>query len=381
MTKSSSSSLTPAAAAAPEWRRRWTAWRNATIASPRFQHWATRLPIFRMISRRRAAQAFDLVAGFCYSQVLFGADQLGLLDGLAQGPRDLAAIAGITGLSEAAALRLVRAAAALDLAEEIAPGWWMLGQKGAALQTNVGALAMVRHHALLYADLADPAALLRRDRTAPTALSQFWRYASESEGETADRYSTLMASSQAMVAREAIGAYPFGRHRRLLDVGGGHGTFVRAVAEACPALELGVFDLPPVIAGTSARLEGTATAGRIALHPGDFFNTPLPAGYDCMSLVRILHDHDDDRCLVLLRAIRESLVPGGRLVIAEPMADTPGARGMGDAYFGLYLWAMNSGRPRSLAEYGAMLETAGFSAWRRVATGLPVIASVIVSTA
>jgi demethylspheroidene O-methyltransferase len=96
-----------------------------------------------------------------------------------------------------------------------------------------------------------------------------------------------------------------------------------------------------------------------------FFRDALPPGYDCITLVRVLHDHDDAACLALLRAVRRALPPGGRLVIAEPMAGTPGALAMGDAYFGFYLWAMNAGRPRTAAEYGAMLKTAGFAGWRR----------------
>lgn len=368
------------AAPPPAWRLRWTAWRNATIASPRFQFWASRLPLFRAVSRRRAAQAFDLLAGFVYSQVLYAADALGLLDALAASPCDMARVMAATRLPEAAALRLVRAAAAIDLAEEVAPGWWMLGQQGAALQANPGALAMVRHHALLYADLADPVGLLQRDRAEPTALAAFWHYTTDADGKVADQYSALMAASQTMVAREAIAAYPFSRHRALLDLGGGHGTFIGAVGAACPDLRLGVFDLPPVIAGTTARLAAAGLSGRVAVHPGDFFASPLPAGYDCLTLVRILHDHDDDRCMALLRAAYRALPPGGRLVIAEPMAKTRGAAGMGDAYFGLYLWAMNSGRPRSAAEYGTLLESAGFSSWRSVPTNLPVIASLVVSS-
>ena len=364
----------------PEWRRRWTAWRNAMIASPRFQAWAARTPIFRSVARRRATRAFDLLAGFTYSQILQAADAAGLLDRLAQGPADLAAVQQTTGLPQAAALRLVRAAAAIDLAEAIAPGWWMLGQQGAALQANPGALAMVRHHSLLYADLADPLELLRRDRESATALSRFWHYTTESKDDSADRYSTLMAASQAMVARETLAAYPFARHRRVLDLGGGHGVFIRALGAACPDLDLGVFDLPPVIAGTAARLADSSAGDRVTLHPGDFFRTPLPDGYDCLTLVRILHDHDDGPVADLLRAAWTALPQGGRLVIAEPMAETPGAKAMGDGYFGLYLWAMNSGRPRSAEEYGTLLESAGFSSWRQAATNLPTIASVVVST-
>ena len=65
-------------------------------------------------------------------------------------------------------------------------------------------------------------------------------------------------------------------------------------------------------------------------------------------------------------------------MIAEPMAGVRGARAMGDAYFGLYLWAMNSGRPRTAAEYAAMAREAGFTRSRSHRTAMPVIASVIV---
>lgn len=358
----------------PRWRRRWTHWRNRVLGSPVFQDWASRLPIFASVSRRRAASAFDLVAGFTYSQVLLAAVQVDLLDLLDAGPCGADDIARSAALSRAAATRLLRAATALDLAEEVAPGWWMLGQQGAALRSNPGALAMVQHHPLLYADLADPLALLRQDRQKPTALSNFWHYHPETDGETAGRYSSLMAASQQMVAQQAMGAYAFDRHRRLLDIGGGHGAFVNALAAACPSLELGIFDLPPVLAGATNLLP------RVSRHPGDFFADTPPTGYDCITLSRILHDHDDDRCLQILRGIRAALPEDGRLVIVEPMAGARGAKAMGDAYFGLYLWAMNSGRPRTPAEYGEMLRKAGFRHWQQKRTAMPVIASVIVSS-
>ncbi|MFX8082902.1 methyltransferase, partial [Acinetobacter baumannii] len=90
---------------------------------------------------------------------------------------------------------------------------------------------------------------------------------------------------------QALGAYRFARHRRVLDVGGGHGTFAAALARACPGLGIGLFDLPPVVAGAAPVLAQAGLADRIDLHPGDFLQGPLPGGYDAMTLVRILHDH------------------------------------------------------------------------------------------
>lgn len=358
------------------WRAAWLAWRNRVIASPSFQRGAARFLPTRFVARRRAARLFDLVAGFAYSQVLAAVVESGLIALLAGDPRNEAVLGETLALSPEATARLLRAAESLDLAEQVAPGWWTLGEQGAALAGNPGAQAMIRHHRLLYADLADPLALLRDDRAAPTALSRFWSYAAAAEpaaaAETGD-YSALMAASQRMVADQVIAAYPLARHRALLDVGGGHGAFVGAVAEAAPTLRLGVFDLPEVVAAARA-LEPT-----IETHGGDFFRDPLPEGFDLISLVRILHDHDDAPAEVLLTAVRRALPAGGRLLIAEPMAGTRGARAMGDGYFGLYLWAMRSGRPRRADELGAMLGRAGFARWRERTTPLPLVARIIVA--
>ncbi|MBC7497618.1 MAG: methyltransferase, partial [Sphingomonadaceae bacterium] len=62
---------------------------------------------------------------------------------------------------------------------------------------------------------------------------------------------------------------------------------------------------------------------------------------------------------------------------AEPMAETPGAAPIGDAYFGLYLWAMGSGRPRSAQRLTAMLAAAGFVRVREHATAIPALVRVI----
>lgn len=364
----------------------WIARRNAVFANPRFQHWAARLPIIRWIARSRADAAFNLLAGFAYSQVLRAFVEGGLFDVLQDGPLSAADVAARMGLSEPAALTLLRAGRPLMLSEEAAPDQWMLGEQGAVFAANPGVQAMVRHHRLLYADLADPIALLRTDRREPTDLSRFWTYAGALQGATergADtaEYSQLMAASQHFVADEVLASVNFRDVDRLLDVGGGHGAFLTAIGTAHPHLGLGLFDLPEVVETGGPVLAAAVGAHRAAAHPGNFFNDSIPQGYDMVSLIRILHDHDDDPAQALLANIRASLAPGARLLIAEPMARIPGAEPMGEAFFGLYLWAMGSGRPRSPAEIIAMLRAAGFARARSVATAQPVNASIIIAQA
>lgn len=364
----------------------YVARRNRVFSSARFQYWAARLPLIRWIARSRANGAFVLLAGFAYSQVLRAYVEGGLFEVLGDGPLPAATIAARMDLSQAATLTLLRAGRPLMLSEEPAPDHWMLGEQGAVFASNPGVQAMVRHHRLLYADLADPLALLQADRAAPTALSRFWTYAGALHGATergADtaEYSELMAASQHFVADEVLASVSFRDVTRLLDVGGGHGAFLRHIGSAWPHLALGLFDLPEV-AHTGARVLGDSLGTeRITVHPGNFFSDSIPQGYDMVSLIRILHDHDDAPAQDLLANIRASLAPGARLLIAEPMARIPGAEPMGEAFFGLYLWAMGSGRPRSPTEIIAMCRAAGFARARLVATAQPVNASVVIATA
>ena len=365
---------------------RWTARRNAVFANPKFQHWAAKLPLIRRIARNRAGTMFDLVVGFSYSQILRAVVESDLLDELKEGPLGAADVARRIDLPQDAALCLLRAARALDLAEEVVEDGWMLGQQGAVLQADRGTQAMIHHHRLLYRDLEEPLELLRKDRAEATELSRFWTYAgalhgAAEAGRETSEYSRLMATSQQFVADQVLASFRFPPSGRLLDVGGGHGAFLSHVGRAHPGLELGLFDLPEVVENAREPLSREFREGRLRCHPGNFFSDAIPAGYDLVSLVRILHDHDDGPALDLLRNIRRALGPGERLMIAEPMARVPGAEAMGEAFFGLYLWTMGSGRVRSAAEIRAMLLEAGFSKTRTVPTPQPVIASIVVATA
>ncbi len=354
--------------------------RDRLLTSARFRSWAMAFPLTRPLARRQARALFDLCAGFVYSQILHACVQLRLFEHLAAGPASTDALAGAMDLTAEAAERLLRGAAALGLVERRGADDWGLGMLGASLIEAPGIEAMIRHHAVLYEDLADPVALLRGEH-AP-ALAEYWGYSGNAapgtlEPEKISPYSALMTASNAMVAEQIIAAYPFARHRRLLDLGGGEGGFLLEVARAAPALQLQMMDLPAVAASAERRLAAAGLASRAEVFPGSFFTDPLPAGADLITLVRILHDHDDDKVRLLLARAHEALAPGGTLLVAEPMAETPGAEPVGDAYFGFYLLAMRSGRPRRVDELKAMLAEAGFTDIRRRGTALPLQAGLL----
>ena len=380
------------AAATLSFTDRLLALRDRLYASAAFHRAASSFPLTRPFARRRTREVFDLVAGFVYSQVLSACVKLDLFRKLSQGPMTLAQLALHCQMSNEATDRLLAAAISLRLIEargtdERGQPRFGLGVLGAPLVDNEGVLAMIRHHDTLYADLADPVALLRGQGPAP-ALSGFYPYTADDApahaGELAPdhvgNYSQLMAASQPLVAAEILDAYSFERHHRLLDVGGGEGRFLCSVGARAPHLQLTLFDLPAVAERAKSRFATAGLAQRAQAIGGNFLSDPLPTGFDIVSLVRVIHDHDEQRALTILRAIHAALPPGGTLLLAEPMAGTPGAEAMGDAYFGFYLLAMGRGRARTAAQLSALLTQAGFSGIRAVPTRIPLQVRMLVAT-
>lgn len=367
----------PASSRIAAWREGWINWRNRLVANPRFQRAAAASPFTRFVARRRARALFDLCAGFVYSQVLLACVRLRLFEVLAEGPARAGQLATRLDLTPEATQRLLRAAAGLKLLRALPDDRFALDDLGASVLGNPSVAAFVEHHALLYDDLRDPVALLRRETR--TRLSQFWPYA---EGRSADAeacaaYSGLMAQSQQLIAEDVLDAYPFGEHSSLLDIGGGEGAFVAAVAARHPGLGLQILDLPPVAQRARDRLASQGLA-RVEVRAGSFVDPP-PAGVaDLVTLIRVLHDHDDAMAMAALRAAYQALTPGGALLVAEPMADTPGAEAIGEAYFGFYLLAMGSGRARRRAELTGMFQEAGFVEVRHLPSLRPMFASVMI---
>jgi demethylspheroidene O-methyltransferase len=356
--------------------------RNRLLASPRFQQWASKFPLTRPFARRRAQDLFDLCAGFVYSQVLEACVRLRLFEALVDGPQSQEQLRTQLSLSSEAACSLFEAAVALELLERRGDGRIGLGVLGAALIGNPAVSAMIEHHPLLYSDLRDPVALLHGERN--TALARLWPYAREPHPAklgTAEigRYTTLMAASQPLMANDVLAAYRLDRHHCLLDLGGGNGSFLTEAAAAAPGLKLMLFDLPAVVEQARDHLAQSGLASRTKVFGGDFRIDPLPEGADIISLIRVIHDHDDDVAMAILSAAWQALPVGGTLLLAEPVAGTPNAERVG-VYFAFYLLAMGSGRPRRTHELAALLHSAGFTSVRALPTRRPMLVRVLTAS-
>lgn len=350
--------------------------RSALLANPKFQTFCAAFWPTRPITRSRAAAVFDLCNGFVYSQILTACVTSDLLAALRDKNMTLEEIAAQCELPNDGAKRLVLGAVALEILEPRSNDRYGLGAVGAAVLGNPGLQGMIAHHDLFYRDLADPLALLK-ERTKTTALASYWRYSPAKDGDAEERaamqrYSDLMRDTQYVVADEVLRAYKFQDHACLMDVGGGDGTFLKCASEKAPDLKLKLFELPNVVDIARTRL--TEARVKAESHAGNMFEDDWPEGADLITLIRVALDHDDGAVENLLARARKALKPGGVLLLAEPMADS---RKVGHAYFGLYLWAMGSGRGRTSDELSEMLRRAGFTEIRVLSTGVPDLVRVI----
>lgn len=358
-------------------RDRFRAWRNRKLTDPAFRETARRLPGLRAITNTKANDLFAITTGFAQSQILLACVELDLFAALSVEPLDEAAIARRIDLSDDASARLLRAAEGLELVIRTSDGRWTLADHGVVMAQSPGLTAMVRHHAAVYRDLADPVRLLR-EPPAETETSRFWSYVGGEPGQAdAGAYSELMRVSQDMVIAEVLDAYPMTSHKRVIDIGGGDGAFITAVGTRWPHLALDLFDLPAVANHARERLANAPFVDRLTIHGGSFFDDALPRAPDCYALMRVLYDHDDSAALTLLTNVRQSMSERDTLIIGEPMAGDSAGGKLVAAYFTFYLMAMRSGRCRSPADIQKLLEKAGFGRIRVHRTAMPVVTGLV----
>jgi hypothetical protein len=166
--------------------------------------------------------------------------------------------------------------------------------------------------------------------------------------------------------------------RRLLDLGGGPGTYAVHFCFANPGLSAVVYDLPTTRSFAESTVARFDLSGRIAFTPGDYHADPLPAGFDAAWLSHILHADGPEACAALLRKTVQALDSGGVLMVQEFILDDAKDGPQFPALFSLnMLLGTDAGRSYSQGELAAMLTEAGLTDVRRIAIDLPNGAGVM----
>jgi precorrin-6B methylase 2 len=150
-----------------------------------------------------------------------------------------------------------------------------------------------------------------------------------------------------------------GRHR-LLDVGGGPGTYSIGLVRQTPGLTSTVLDLPGVLEVTREIVAEHGAADRIELRSGDYKSASFGSGYDAALLSGIMHREAPATCRMLLQKAFDAMVPGGMAVVSDVFFENDDKNSPPFAtYFALNMMLM--------AEHGSAHAKTEMSAWMREA--------------
>jgi len=321
------------------------------------------------------AAVLGLVAGTWAAKATAVAANLGIPDQLAHGPKTAEEVAKAIGADASAVYRLMRAVVSVGVLTAEPEHRFALTPLGTALRSNVpGSMRsllialMAPGHWLPWGNLEDAVRTARP--SAPKALGMdVWEYYKRNRDE-GFHFAEAMSGLSHIAMQAVLASYSFVGTRKVVDVGGSHGSFVAAVLQrektACGIL----FDRPEVVDGAGATLEEAGVNDRVDRVGGSFFES-VPAGGDVYLLKHILHDWNDDECVKILRNVREAMVLDGRVVVVEmlitdkgPPSDAP--------LVDLNMLVMLTGKERTTDEFAALFAKAGLKLHAVTPTQSPV---------
>jgi len=328
--------------------------KKTRVAKPRVSKPRAPLPQEQMLA---------LLTGHWISQMLFAVAKLGVPDAL--GTKALApdAIAAKVGANAAYLRRVLRALASSGVFSEDARGRFKLTTLGKTLRSGRGS---VRDFALM---IVAPyqcqawEALPEAIRTGQTAFDlrhgvpnfDYLRAHPEDDRQFSASMASISGTENDAVAR----AYAFGRHERIVDVGGAHGHLLATILRRNKKLRGVLYDQPQVVAAADASgfVSAPGVRERCEVIGGSFFGS-VPAGADAYLMKYIIHDWDDAKCARILGHCREAMEPGGRVLVVDRVIQ-PGNGTDWSKWLDIQMLVGPGGQERTQAEFAALFASAG----------------------
>jgi SAM-dependent methyltransferase len=299
----------------------------------------------------------QIASGFMASKLLFAASELGVFEALAEGPVDLDGLAARTGLTRRATHVAADAMVALGLVDRRGADY----ANGPVAATFLAGATPADLRPLLrfwdqisYPSWTSLAATLGRGRPD----HQIFEIPDELKPVMSAGIDAATAGAAQRLA--AVAGLPQGT--RLLDVGGGTGSFSIILAAADPTLSATVLELPDIAPIARDRIAASPAAERVDVVSGDMLHDEIPHGYGAFLLANVIHYWAPETNVDLLRRLRSAAVPGSRLLLVDFWTDATHSQPVAAALMaGEFAAHIDDGDVYSVDECREWLENTG---WR-----------------
>jgi hypothetical protein len=307
---------------------------------------------------------FDSIGGIASTQMIHVAARLKIADLLDQGSMTGDQLAETLKTHPEATYRMMRALVSI--------GIFKLGRNG-KFQNNYlsrplrsGKKGSMREFADYFGSASNVRAWEDVLNTVTTGKNAFervhqmsvweWFHQNPNEGQV---FANAMVDITLLSAPAIARVYPFSEVQSLCDVAGGRGTLIAEVLKQHRHLKGALFDEPYVLDQATSFLKEQKVAGRVERRAGSFFEE-VPRGYDAYLMKDILHDWDDDRCIQILKNIRQATPRGGRLLIAETVVEKNSTEKPGPFIDVHMMTVCCDGKQRNMDEFRTLFEKSGF---------------------
>ena len=301
--------------------------------------------------------------------------KLAVFSALADGANDHEAVAQRSGLDPRATAMLLDALAAIGLLEKSADRYVLTPFAADYLVRSApGYLGhiIMHHHHLMESWAKLPEAV----RSGAPVRGSVSHGAGE---EVRESFLMGMFNLASQLAPQIAARLDLSGRRRLIDIGGGPGTYAVHFCLKNPELAATIYDLPTSREFAEKVVTRFGLTERVTFHSGDFDTDAVPAGFDVAWLSHILHGEGEEGCRTILSKGVAALEPGGLLLVQEFILNDAKDGPVFPALFSLnMLVGTPEGRSYSEQELVEMMTKAGLKDVRRLPAELPNGAGIMI---
>jgi 2-polyprenyl-3-methyl-5-hydroxy-6-metoxy-1,4-benzoquinol methylase len=191
--------------------------------------------------------------------------------------------------------------------------------------------------------------------------------------ERTRRFVQAMHGRALGIGRAVVPMLDLAGARRLLDVGGGPGTYAMLMAQAHAGLQCTVMDLPAIVDVARELIAGAEMAERVSTLPGDYHTTSFGGPWDAITFFGVLHQEPPAAIGDLVRRAHAALKPGGRVFVLDLMTDAAHTQPAFAALFAINMaLTTEHGWVFSEREMSGWMSAAGFSGIETAAAPPPM---------